>query len=254
MLNYGFEGTVRALQTITAPDTIAEGAINIPVRFDILVCKEICIPESVEKNLTFNSPNTAQIKASVDMINDVQSSFPIGADVNGWTTQLSEKDEYMFLDIQTNIEEAKLKNSDIEFFSYEYGLIQYPAPTAIIIDENRIIFKQARGDFALDRIENIGGVLILTDQETGIRSSYQLAPQIVENIPAIAQSQSIAADNETSVNSLSVTEGLPPKDEISIGKALSICPDWRAYFKSDAVRVSCVVYESAEPVQNCGKK
>lgn len=214
LLNYGFEGTVQALQTITAPANLAEGNINIPVRFDILVCKEICIPESVEASISFNTETTSQNLATEDMLSNVRASFPIAADTHNWGTKLSEKDGNLYLDIQTDIAAEKLQNHEVEFFSYEYGLIQYPAPTDVTIDGSRIVLKQARGDFALDNIKNIGGVLVLEHKQKAVRDSYQLAPDVVKDAPVLSEKKTESTTSEINADLSLISE------DISLFKAL----------------------------------
>jgi len=54
LMNFGYEGEVTLLQDITLPQNLPGGAQTITANIDILVCDEICIPESHTASFTIN--------------------------------------------------------------------------------------------------------------------------------------------------------------------------------------------------------
>ncbi len=74
LVNYGYEGTITMLQSLTMPATLPEGAVTLGLEMEILVCRDICIPEIKTLTLTLNDPaqepadNTAAITAAMLMM------------------------------------------------------------------------------------------------------------------------------------------------------------------------------------------
>ena len=182
LVNYGYEGEVMLYQELLVPDELPSGAISIPVRFDILVCKEICIPESINKKIILNSDVTsADLKVvSKSFLREARSLMPIKKDVNTWEAKMYEQDGMLVLDMLTDNNEAGLKQHTFSFFPYEYGLIEASAKPEVTIEDNRIIFKQKRGKFELERIEDTSGVFSLNHTDSGMRFGYEIDPKIID--------------------------------------------------------------------------
>jgi len=56
LLNYGYSDHVVLLQKLRAPDTLPEGPLSLMADFEILVCKDECIPQFGTLPLTLNDP------------------------------------------------------------------------------------------------------------------------------------------------------------------------------------------------------
>ena len=196
LVSYGYEGDVMLYQELQAPDTLAEGPIDIPVRFDILVCKEICIPETSTQTITLNAETTTSDLNVVplDFITEARSFMPIKKDINPWQSKMYEQDDMLVLDILTDNHEAGLKQHTLHFFPYEYGLVEAAAEPEITLENNRIIYKQQRGKFELERIKNKGGVFVLIDKRTGQRFGSEIDPELTS--PAEASTETTTSPTE----------------------------------------------------------
>ncbi len=203
LVNYGYEKEALLTQTLTIPSDIPDGAIHIPVRFDILVCKEICIPESVEKVLSFNDGKLNEDEAGPEFFADAQNAIPHTDDKHGWKGQLSENNGNLILSLETPKTAEQLQDYEFEFFPYEYGLVDNAAVPSTIIDGNRVIFQQARGDFQLDRIKDFSGVLAIQEKSTTSRFGYEITPKRVDSIAVPASEHT---DHNAEDASLNVTE------------------------------------------------
>ena len=60
LLNYGYHDNVILLQKLKIPDTIPEGKITLTAKIDMLVCNEICIPETSTISINLNDPSATQ--------------------------------------------------------------------------------------------------------------------------------------------------------------------------------------------------
>ena len=219
LMNYGYENGVFLYQELLIPESIPEGEINIDVRFDILVCKEICIPESVEKTITLNGQQETSDHTvkPIKFFREALSYMPIKAEAHGWTADIGENNGNLVLNILGDINEPNLQKHIVEFFPYEYGVVDNPSPPSVSYENNQIILTQKRGEFSFDRIENLGGVLVLEDKRSGDRFGYELKPTLSDNI-ATANTE---PSTETKTEEASSTETTDfDVSSVGLGQAL----------------------------------
>ena len=170
LTNYGFEEHVLVLQDLTLPEELPEGVIEIPVSYDILVCKEICIPESIDTTLILNDGSEVR----EELFKAAGSGLPITHDA--WSSAVSQDDENTLLFIETHLPQDELSKFEIEFFPYEYGLVQNADIPEVKVEGSVISLSQAKGDFDLEQVKNASGVIVLEDGE-GMRSGYIIHPK-----------------------------------------------------------------------------
>ena len=60
LANYGYEAEATLLQALHVPQDLPDGPLSIPLKVDVLVCKDICIPESASLTLRLNDPEHGQ--------------------------------------------------------------------------------------------------------------------------------------------------------------------------------------------------
>ena len=175
LTNYGYGDRVLILQELQIPEDVSQDEINIPVSYDILVCDEICIPETVDTVISFNHVGAV----NTGVLDEALAQLPMVPD--GWESSISRMDENTVLNVTTDISEADLSAYEIEFFPLQYGLVQNAAQPEVTVEGSEIILKQAKGDFNIEQIEDKGGILVL-ENEAGERKGYILDPAIKKTV------------------------------------------------------------------------
>ena len=191
LMNFGYEDGAVIFQDLTLPATdIAEGPLRIPVAFDILVCKDICIPETFETALLLNTgpeqDNTKQIAELMTRVPESQPDWPA-------TLSADEQNNKRTVEIQTSLNATELHNAEVSFFPYAYGLFNHPAPQETKIDISSgsgfVSITQEKGEFPFDIVKDLGGVLVVESAVLG-RVGYEIpAPELTGNSAGAVSSE-----------------------------------------------------------------
>ena len=75
LTNFGYEEKVVLLQDLTLPKDLPEGPPTLPATIDVLVCHEICIPESHTASFIVNDGRDAAAQA----IEEARGFLPVDA-------------------------------------------------------------------------------------------------------------------------------------------------------------------------------
>jgi len=138
LTNYGHENVTTLIQTLTLPDTLPEGAITLNASVDLLVCHEICIPETHKASLTLNGEESANPEA----INAALNLLPQDKNLSG-TYTLNDKN----LIAKINLKDVQLNaNDSINLLPIEWGLVDNTKPTAAKIKDGTITLTRPIGD------------------------------------------------------------------------------------------------------------
>ncbi len=170
LTNYGYEGTVYFLQTITAPPVLSDGPVRLTAAVDWLVCKEICIPESVEKEVIFNAggADAAAEDAGLDVVTQALNKMPVSFD---WDAHYKEVDGMFVLDI--DVTHPKFlgmfgQTVHLDILPVEWGVIENGAEIYTQYrTKNDLQITKARGDRALDELGAFEVVLTIDNEEQG---------------------------------------------------------------------------------------
>lgn len=123
LMNFGYEGEVLHLVTLTPPASLAAGErAKLAVKADWLVCKDVCIPE--EGNLTLDLP----VVASEPLPNPrwaaafAAARAALPAPLTGWKSDLKVGAKELTLDLVAPAGDAPVLD-DVFFFPHRDGLI-----------------------------------------------------------------------------------------------------------------------------------
>ncbi len=159
LVNYGYYDQAILLQKLKAPATLPEGKITLKAKVDMLVCNEICIPESSEFSIDLNDPQQLEVNHS-ELIEQAKSK--IAPKIKGHFL-FSEQDGYLHLSLKpenrTLLSEANKDN--LEFFPYDWGAINHIAMPEASIEDGHITIKHERGDQPLEEIAPLKGLLVI---------------------------------------------------------------------------------------------
>ncbi len=167
LTNYGYEEKVVLLQDLTLPKNLPEGPQTISATVDILVCHEICIPETHEASFTINNGSDSYSEA----IAEARSFLPVEM---GWATTLAEDAGDLVVTITTDMPSAFSKLDSVNLFPEEWGLILYPETTRATREGNVLTLRHKRGERALADIP-VSKVVITYEDATGNKKGFRVS-------------------------------------------------------------------------------
>lgn len=210
--NYGYYDRVVLLQDLKVPDTFAERApATISAKVEMLVCNDICIPETQEISFTLNSPDTQEaentlISQSISKLPaSLEGKFSFTADQEILRISISPKDYSSF---------KILLPETLEFFPLDWGIINHNEKPSVTMDNGTITIEHKRGDQPMDNISALKGVLVIKG-DVGQNTGYEISAGRDNNNTSPANS---APSEKSGAPKLSNTE--PQKSSMTMGLAI----------------------------------
>jgi len=129
LVNYGYEGEVLHLVTLTVPRDAAVGSrVTLPARADWLVCRETCIPEGADLSLVLPVAATATPDAQwASPIAATRAALP--APLRGWTA--SAKGEGARIALALTPPAGAGDPGVVRFFADDDGRVEASAPQTL---------------------------------------------------------------------------------------------------------------------------
>lgn len=171
LLNYGYENNVILLQKLKAPENLPPGPLKLSADIEILVCKDICIPEFETINLTLNDPKSEPNNNS-SYLSPTLNQLPTNID---WSVSFKEKNDLLSinLNLPKHINTNSIDLTTIELFPIDWGVIDNTATVHARINDQTLIIEQKRGDRPLSKLKTISGVLSYQGQATNQRTAIE---------------------------------------------------------------------------------
>ncbi len=167
LVNFGFEEKAVLLQDLTLPGTLPKGPITLTAKVDVLVCKDICIPESHTATLTLNG---GQYPAA-DAVEDARAKLPIDM---GWETEISEERGNLIVRVNTDTPSAFSNLKSVALYPEEWGLIDNTATTSAKLDGSILTLTHKRGDRPLADVP-VSKLIISYDAPTGATKAVRVS-------------------------------------------------------------------------------
>ncbi|MBI1300731.1 MAG: disulfide bond formation protein DsbD [Alphaproteobacteria bacterium] len=181
LVNYGYYDTLVLLQELKIPKVFPEGPIHIKGKVNVLICNEICIPESSDLSLILNDPAaipenlTAYFEqAKSKMPESKKGVFEYYEIANHLVVTITPQDQTILADVIAD---------KLEFFPEQWGVLHHVAMPTVTIEGPTITIKHQRGDQSLDQFENITGLLVVKGEEKGQNLGFQLTLTEAKNPP-----------------------------------------------------------------------
>lgn len=195
LTNYGYEGQVTLLQEIRAPAAaLPAGPLEIAADIDILVCKDICIPEYHKAAFTLNDGSTVENSA---IITEAMNLMPVEVD---WPASYSAEGNEFILDLAVQLPGLLTKDGGrmkFDILPFEWGVIANPAETRVGRAEERllrVVLRKERGERPLENLGSLAALVTYENLDDGTRHALQIS---AEPDPAwLAQAQAAPADAE----------------------------------------------------------
>jgi thiol:disulfide interchange protein len=158
MVNYGYDNNVVLLQDLKIPELLPPGPITFKIGVEVLVCKDICIPERGTYELTLNNGVNENNK---DFINAARKKLPKPV---AWKAGYFEENGQFILQIPAADLPKKIDHKTAEFFPEEWGVILNPAIPVAKITKGQFVLKQDRDQRPLKELKEIKGVIKFEDK------------------------------------------------------------------------------------------
>ena len=161
-------------QNLKIPNDYQYTKTEFTASINLLVCHEICIPESDIIKLTLNDENT-QIQDNTSFIEQTRKKIP--QPINGEFTY-GAKNGNLILNLETE-DQTLFENTDLnklEFFPYEWGVIQYLETPAVTKKGTVIEISHPVGDRTLSELENLQGLVVIKGDK-GENIGYEITSQ-----------------------------------------------------------------------------
>lgn len=185
LTNYGHEDQTTLIQELTLPENLPEGPITLNASIDLLVCREICIPESHSGMLTLNGGQAG----APEFIAAAKSKLPT---VSNAAATFTETEGNVVITIaHDNV--AKLGDvKNINLLPIEWGLIDNTATTIAVKTDAGLTLTHKRGDRDIAEVPNFPFVVAYTNAE-GQRSGIELSAPTSGAVPAASETTLIKA-------------------------------------------------------------
>lgn len=217
LVNYGYKDKVILLQELYVPYDLPAGPITLNAEIMLLVCEEICIPETSSHSISFNtdekaSENTAYINAAYEKL-------PMEVD---WYSWFSEEGDQLKVTVEPTFPAAlkTIQENTLDIIPLEWGLVAYSAPTEKNIGERILTLKKERGDRPLKNFETLKGLVTYTDQrgnDTALLFTAYPDPDWQESVLQTATGKPQETDGK---NSTAPSSGAKPETNVTLFTAL----------------------------------
>lgn len=160
LLNYGYSNLVMPLQKLLVPEDLPEGPITLSVDVDVLVCKDICIPEYGTFDLVLNDPNNIAEDNS-GYFERALAKLPQKVE---WASSYSYDESNFSLNIELTEEFlANINQNSLAFIPFDWGVVENAAIPDSKIEKNIFRITQAVGERDISSLQLINGVLAYND-------------------------------------------------------------------------------------------
>lgn len=185
LTNYGYEQQVTLLQNLVLPDDIGDAPFAIKAKVNLLVCHDICIPESHDVSIIFNGNTPAEL----DTIDAAEKSLPTPVD---WQAEYIAQDENFIIRVYKE-DVSEFENvSDVTLAPENWGAVDNTADADLQILNTGFQVSQKLGLRDLVEIENFPTVLFFKTAE-GEKKSYRFTayPYVPNAPPSVATGGSL---------------------------------------------------------------
>lgn len=148
LTNYGHEGQIVLLQNLTLPEDIGSMPFRLDAKVNLLVCHEICIPESYDISIVLNGGT----KAEPEKINAAEKQRPTE---KNWPATFHEEDGNFIIKVITEDVSEIAKAKDFFIAPENWGPIDNNTDAKIDILNSGFQITQKRGERELSNFKTL---------------------------------------------------------------------------------------------------
>ncbi len=157
LLNYGYSDQALTVQTLTAPANYNGSPVEITADLEVLVCKDLCIPEYDKISFTLNEQGAPPADNSA-WLEDARAYAPIVSEFSSFYRETTDN-FILTVDIGNAVNPKHIKDAD--FIADQWGAVVNAEPVSYSISDNVIEFTQARGEQALLDFKGFEAIITL---------------------------------------------------------------------------------------------
>ncbi len=183
MASYGYHDKTVILQELAVPESLPSGPLTLKAEAVVLVCKDICIPETTTREITLNAAaadNSAVIDAALDQM-------PQWLD---WPASYREENGTFEVALELFMKPFADRidmNHPLILMPEAWGLVDSSAETKAEIIGEKLILRQKRGAHPLKDVGNATFILRYTDINGGDQTAaFAAAPEKTQKNEIIA--------------------------------------------------------------------
>lgn len=183
LTNYGYEDHVVLLQPLTAPAHLPEGPLTLKAEVTVLVCADICIPETSEHTFTLNDGSNIDNAA---VIETAKKSLPRA---EGWPVSFTEDNGNLIASIAPANVQAfdDIRLETLALIPEDWGIVDNSGSVTARMDGPILKISQKRGDRTLAEVENTRTLITYTDKNgdhQGISLTATIQGAKAQTVPA----------------------------------------------------------------------
>jgi thiol:disulfide interchange protein DsbD len=185
LTNYGYENEVVLLQNLTIPAYIREKPFILNAKVNLLVCHDICIPESHDVFIAFNMDK----KPSTDQIAAAESKLPLNVD---WETTFYSNDNQLIINSILEDTSALKDAKNIFIAPEDWGAIDNNATASLQLTNTGFTTTQKIGERDLSEIQELPLVISYTNaagKAEAIRLTANLTLNSSELVVPVTENQ-----------------------------------------------------------------
>jgi thiol:disulfide interchange protein len=158
LMNYGYEDEVVLLSELTPPAGAAPGTVPVKARAEWLVCKDICIPEKGELDLSIPvaAEEGAQNPRWQAHIERARNMLPVQA--AGWTYDASMAGNRLV--VRLTAPEGTTPPSKLAFFPEREQLVEPAAPQKVTRDGRTVRVEMKLAEPIASGVQSVDGVAV----------------------------------------------------------------------------------------------
>ena len=164
-MDYGYEGKVWILTTLTAPSDATPGStIILRAKASWLVCKEICIPEEAELALPIKIAAAPAGAANVEAFRAARARLPVPSP---WAMRYALNST---LELYVAAKALAIAHpASAQFFPFGTGVVIAPAAQNMGFASNGLVLRMTPGKFFAKKGGTLEGVLVLASADGSIQ-------------------------------------------------------------------------------------
>lgn len=171
LTNYGYEGQVTLLQNLIIPDNIGSTPFALNGTVNLLVCHDICIPETHDVFVAFNTSTMAEPAK----IAAAESKLPL---IQNWDATFTTSRDNFVLKSSGNDYSILNNATDIAIAPEDWGAIDNNADATLEINNGTLEVKQKMGERDFSEIPTLPVTLTFKNaqgnaQAISFEASYQ---------------------------------------------------------------------------------
>jgi thiol:disulfide interchange protein len=189
LMNYGYDDEVVLLASLTPPANAPEGPAAIKAHAEWLVCKDICVPEKGDLDLSFPVSKAEPKKNPMFQAHIDRARNQLPVDVAGWKSEASMSTTSLV--VRLTAPDGAAPPAKAHFFPERESLIEPAAPEKITVAGRTITIEMKLADPPLTDVKTLNGVVVSDSGWSG--SDGRKAMNVVASVGAGAMSTAAGA-------------------------------------------------------------